>query len=243
MKFETVNLNTQDGKMSVHLHYPASSSQNPLNAIIVLQEAFGVNQNIHTVCDRFAKKGFLAIAPELFHRIKDGHQIPYSNFPEVKEALGKLSNEKLSEDLQVTYHYLKNNKNLNIGTIGIIGFCMGGFTSLLGACRLPVSYAISCYGGGLTQARHGIGFTPFVNELNQIHCPVFLLFGEKDQSIPQEQIEEIRVLLKKAQKEYEIKVYRDAGHAFLREGEKNFHPVAAADAWKDIESWLNLHVH
>jgi carboxymethylenebutenolidase len=240
-KTEKITLDTQGGQMTVHLHYPHLVSNTAAPAIIVLQEAFGVNETIQAICERFARLGFIAIAPELFHRIKDGYQIPYSDIPSVMEALGKLSNETLVEDVQVTFNYLKNNKNLKIGKIGIIGFCMGGFTSILGACRLHVDFAISCYGGGMTQPRKGIGFTPFLNELNQIHCPVFLLYGEKDPSIPMDQIDETRLLLKKAQKEYEIKIYRDAGHAFLREGEKTYHALAAAEAWKDIDSWLNVH--
>ena len=242
MKTEKLTLDTAAGKMNVHLHHPHHSTDKPIPAIIVLQEAFGVNKNIQAICVRFAQQGFLAVAPELFHRQGNDLQISYSDYPAVMKTLETLSTEGLAEDVKVTFDHLKQNKALNVGSVGIIGFCMGGFTSILGACRNNLNFAISCYGGGLTQARQGIGFTPFIEEFNQINCPLFLLFGEKDNSIPLEQVEEVRMLLKRAQKEYEIKVYRGAGHAFLREGEKTHHAEAAKEAWKDIDSWLKLHV-
>lgn len=238
MRTEKTTLETRDGPMDLHLFYPENTENKTIPAIIVLQEAFGVNANIRAICEKFAHDGFLAVAPELFHRLGNGIEIPYSNIPEIMKILGSLLTDELAEDMQVTYQFLRNMNGVTIGSIGAIGFCMGGFTSILGACRLPLHFSISCYGGGISNHRPGIGFTPIIDEFNQICCPVFLLFGEKDHSIPLEQVDLIRGQLKHDQQEYEIKVYRGAGHAFMREGEHAYHPEAAQEAWKDIGAWL-----
>jgi carboxymethylenebutenolidase len=238
MKTERILIDTRDGPMAVHLHYPEQTTDRKVPAIIVLQEAFGVNANIRSISEKFARDGYLAVAPELFHRIGSGIEIPYSDIPQMMKALGSLLTEELTEDMQVIHQFLKNMPSIHVGTIGAIGFCMGGYTSLLGACKSRLDYAISCYGGGLSHARPGIGFTPIIDDFHEIHCPVFLLFGEKDQSIPLEQVDLIRGQLKRDQVEYEIKVYRGAGHAFLREGEAAYLPEAAHEAWKDIHGWL-----
>lgn len=238
MNTKKITLDTRDGPMDLHLFYPSTPPQQAVPAIIVLQEAFGVNANIREIGEKFAKDGYLAVAPELFHRIGKGIEVPYSNIPEIMKILGSLLTEELAEDLQVTFQYLKSQQEIQLSKIGTIGFCMGGFTSILGACRLPLDFAISCYGGGVSHHRPGIGFTPIIDEFNTIHCPLFLLYGEKDPSIPLDQVEMIRGQLKRAQKEYEIKVYRNAGHAFLRKGETPYQNEAALEAWKDIEGWL-----
>ena len=243
MNTKKITLDTRDGPMDLHLFYPLTPTQASVPAIIVLQEAFGVNANIRQICEKFAKDGYFAVAPELFHRIGKGIEVPYSNIPEIMKILGSLLTDELAEDLQVTFQYLKSQQEISVSKIGTIGFCMGGFTAILGACRQPLDFAISCYGGGISNHRPGIGFTPIIEEFNGIHCPVFLLYGEKDQSIPLDQVETVRGYLKRFQKEYEIKVYRNAGHAFLRTGEAPYQEDAAAEAWKDMEAWLKPLVH
>ena len=243
MKQEKVAVQTQDGPMNLHVFYPENSGKGPIPAVIVLQEAFGVNQHIVDICQRMAGEGYLAVAPELFHRVADDLELTHGDMPKVMAVLGALENEELADDVKAAYYYLKNLKNVSISSIGTAGFCMGGFTSILGACRLPLNFAISCYGGGLSNERPGIGFKPFMNEFKKIQCPMFLLYGEKDQSIAPDQIEEVRGQLKRAEKEYEIKIYIGAGHAFLREGSPSHDAAASIEAWKDIFNWLKLHAH
>jgi len=241
MKQEKVAVATPDGPMNLHVFYPENSGKGPVPAIIVLQEAFGVNQHIVDICKRLTGEGYLTVAPELFHRVADDLELTYGDMPKVMAVLGSLANEELADDLKATYYFIKNLKNVTISSIGSIGFCMGGFTSMLAACRLPLNFAASCYGGGLTVERPGIGFKPFLNEFKKINCPVFLLYGEKDAGIPAEQIEEVRGHLKRNEKEYEIKIYVGAGHAFLREGTPAHDAGATVEAWTDISKWLKLH--
>ena len=237
-KTEKIIASTSDGPINLHVFYPEHSNTKPLTAIIVLQEAFGVNDNINSICSHFVRDGFLVVAPELFHRAGSDIIIPYDQFPKVMSILGPLTNDQLSEDVKAAYDFIKNIKNLKIEKIGSIGFCMGGFTSILAACRLPLDFAISCYGGGISNERPGIGFTPFLTEFKSIHCPVLLIYGEKDHSIPLEQIEQIRNCLKNDEINFKINVYPDAGHAFMREGQPVFHSTAAPEAWQDIINWL-----
>lgn len=241
MKEELVSVPTPDGLMNLHVFFPDSSGSTPVPAIVIFQEAFGVNGNMKEICRKFANEGYLAVAPELFHRVGNNLEFAYNDTPRVMSTLSSITNEDLIEDAKAAFDYIKNLKNISVGPIGAIGFCMGGFTSILSACHLPLQFAISCYGGGISNERAGIGFMPFLNEFKNIECPVFLLYGEKDHSIPPDQIEIIRGQLKRDQKEYEIKIYLGAGHAFLREGQPVYHPSAAPEAWKDIFSWLKQH--
>jgi len=241
MKQEKIAVPTNDGPMNLHVFYPENAAKGPIPALIVLQEAFGVNEHVIKICEKLTQAGYLAVAPELFHRIADDLTLTYGDLPKVMSILGALDNDELIDDVKASYQFLKNLKNVSISSIGSIGFCMGGFTSILGACRLPLHFAISCYGGGISNERPGIGFKPFMHEFPKIKCPVFLLYGEKDASIPADQIEEVRGHLRRAEKEYEIKIYVGAGHAFLREGTPSHDAGAAEEAWKDIFSWLKLH--
>ena len=238
MKNEKISISTQSGAINLHAYYPELPEGTTVPGIIILQEAFGVNQNILDICQEFAKQGFLAVAPELFHRAGNDITLDYHDFKKVMPILSTLTNDQLTEDVKTAYEYIQNQKFFKVNQIGSIGFCMGGFTSILAACRLPLQFAIACYGGGISNFRPGIGFEPFMEEFNKIQCPVFLLYGEKDNSIPLEQVEEVRANLKKQEKEYEIKVYLGAGHAFLRKNEPSFQPTSANEAWDDIYNWL-----
>lgn len=242
MRQEKVSVPTRDGPMNLHVFYPEMTEKAPVTAMIVLQEAFGVNQNILEICQRLTREGYLTVAPELYHRLGNDLQIRYGDMPRTMSALGSLTNEDLTEDVAVTFGWIRSLQSVSLSSVGSIGFCMGGFTSILAACNVPLDFAISCYGGGISAARTGIGFMPILDELPKLSCPVFLLYGEKDPSIPLEQVEEVRGYLKRAEREYEIKVYLGAAHAFLRERSSNFHASAAAEAWKDIFSWLKLHI-
>ncbi len=237
MAYEKTSISTHDGPMTVHIVSPQKlDGRKP--ALIVLQEAFGVNHHILNVCKKLAEHGYVALAPELFHRAGDGVTIDYTNFQAARPLLGELSNARMIDDLTQTYKLAQTLPFVDSKKIGAIGFCMGGFAAVLAACHTNLQAAISYYGGGMTAERPGFAFKPYMHEFKSLKCPVLLGFGAEDQSIPPEQIELIRAQLKQAHVQVEIKVYPEAQHGFLCDERAAFHPKMAEKGWKDIFNWL-----
>ncbi|UYL08510.1 dienelactone hydrolase family protein [Bdellovibrio sp. SKB1291214] len=237
MSYDKTRVQTHDGPMTVHIVTPDKET-GKLPALIVLQEAFGVNHHILNVCKKLAEQGYVALAPELFHRAGEGVQIEYTNFAAARPIIAELTNARMVDDLAQTYKLAQTLPTVNSAAIGTIGFCMGGVAAVLAACHLDIQAAISYYGGGMTEERPGFGFKPFMNEFKSIKCPVLLGFGEADQSIPPQQIELIKAQLKAAGVTQEIIIYPEAGHGFLCDERSAFHPKMADKGWKDIFNWL-----
>lgn len=227
---------TGSGPMDVYIAAPALEKKLPV--MIVFQEAFGVNSHIRDICRRFAKLGFLAAAPELFHRLGRHVELDYSDRKAIMPYMGSLTNEMLMEDLRDTLDLLKKLPNADLSQVHSIGFCLGGFTSLLSATRFQFKACISFYGAGVVRAREGIGLTPFVEELEQIKTPSLLFFGEKDASIPPEDVNEIRVSLSKSPNKSSIQVFPEADHGFFCDERKSYHPEAAREAWSLVKEWV-----
>jgi carboxymethylenebutenolidase len=211
----------------------------PAPALIVAQEAFGVNEHIKGVCRRLAAEGYLALAPELFHREGRGLTPSYENVPAALAHLKPLSNAGLLMDARASLGVLRRRADVDPARVGIIGFCMGGFTALLAAAHTDVAVAIAFYGGGVVRARQGIGFTPFVDDLRRVTMPVLCLFGDQDTQITMTDIDAIRDALDESEAAHDIVVYPGAGHAFFCDARAAYHPPSAADAWRRTLDWLH----
>jgi carboxymethylenebutenolidase len=123
-------------------------------ALIVLQEAFGVNDHIRDVTERFAGAGYYAVAPELFHRT-GSQEVAYDNFPEAMTAMAELNKEGLTEDLLQTSQFLQE-AGFPVASTAIVGFCMGGSVSFYAGTLDIVGAAASFYGGGVATGRFGL---------------------------------------------------------------------------------------
>jgi carboxymethylenebutenolidase len=238
MKEFKVSLPTSEGPMDLHGFIPDSASAGRLPAVIVIQEAFGVNPHMKRVCRRVASLGYAAFSPELFHRSGAGLEFGYDEFPKIKPIMGGLTNERIAEDLRAAHRHISGRPDVDPARIASWGFCMGGWASVLAACELPLAAAISFYGGGLVQPRPGIGFTPLIDRLDSIRCPMLLVYGAKDEGIPPEHIEAMRLRLASLGKVHEVEVYPDGGHGFFCEDRTAYHQASAEAAWKRATSWL-----
>ena len=123
-------------------------------AIIVLQEAFGVNSHIRDVTDRFGAQGYLAVSPELFHR-DESPEIAYDDFAAALTHMGNFTREGLERDLRDTVAYLAE-QGITPASIGIVGYCMGGTVATFADTLGIVGAAVSFYGGGVTNGRFGL---------------------------------------------------------------------------------------
>jgi carboxymethylenebutenolidase len=205
----------------------ASGKTDATRAVIVVQEAFGVNDHIRGVADRFADEGYLAVAPQLFYR--DGSpEIPYDDFSSAMPHMANLTKQGITNDLNATTDFLAT-LGFHAPNIAAVGFCMGGTVSFFAATLGTVGAAASFYGGGVTTGR--FGFAPLVELAADLRCPWLGLYGDLDQSIPVDQVEALREATNAAPVPTEIVRYPEGQHGFHCDARPDsFNEAAATDA-------------
>ena len=232
----TVSVATGGGDMDL---YDVEPDGAPHGAVIVLQEAFGVNDHIEDVTRRYAQAGYRAVAPHLFHRSGDP-ALDYGNFEKIMPHMQALSEAGLLEDLDATLGHLEG-AGFAAARVGVVGFCMGGTVAFLAAARRALGAAVTFYGGGVAEGRFGM---PSLVELAPgLKTPWLGLFGDDDQGIPVDQVESLRVAAATATVPTEIVRYPGAGHGFHCDGRPDsYHDESAHDAWKRTLDWFGRHL-
>jgi carboxymethylenebutenolidase len=226
VKAEWVTTKTPDGDMRVYVASPEGSG--PFPAIIVIMEIFGVNEHIQEVTRRYAEEGFVAASPEVYHRLAQKE----ASYEDMQVAFGlrqQLTDDQVMMDVDATYELLNNRPNVHKGQVGIVGYCYGGRVAYLAATRNPNLKAVASYYGGRIVADEP---DAPVNASANIKAPMILFFGEKDQSIPMDQVQKIDQTLKSLNKDYELVTYPQAGHGFFCDHRPaHYSAEASADAW------------
>lgn len=200
MNTEWVQLKADDGtELAAYVVRPEGE---PKAALVVVQEIFGVNQQIQKTTEEWASHGFLCIAPAMFDRVEKGVNLNY-NQADFERGYGLMQqfSEGLMDqtrDVKAAVDWLRSETGK---PVAVVGYCFGGTMAWLASTRLEVDAAVGYYGGAITQ---------FVNEEPQ--CPVMLHFGSDDQYISSE----ARDSIQNAHPEVPIFVYEGAGHAFAR---------------------------
>lgn len=238
MDARTISLLTADGPMAV---YEAVPDQPNGGAVVVIQEAFGVNGHIEDVTRRFAAEGYHAVAPHLFHRAGggpdgDGGTAPYGDFSKVMPLFEGLTDGGLLVDVDAALDHLRG-VGFADGKIGIVGFCMGGRVTFLVAAERAVGASVGFYGGGIVTGRFP-QFPMLVDRAATIQTPWLGLFGDLDASIPVEDVETLRKALTDATVETDIVRYADAEHGFHCNERPSFNPEASKDAWARTLRWF-----
>jgi carboxymethylenebutenolidase len=229
---------TADGPMRAHVAKPAGD---PRGALIVVQEAFGVNEHIEDVTRRAADAGYYAIAPDLFHRSGPGSVVEYGNFEKVMEYFKDVSgDDAVLTDIDAAREQLHRAGYADRST-GIVGFCFGGRVTFLVALRRSLGAAVGFYGGGIVTGRFP-QFPPLVGEAPQLRTPWLGLFGDQDASIPVDDVEQLRAALEAPSVDTEIVRYADAGHGFHCDQRPDYRPGDAKDAWARALSWFGAHL-
>ena len=233
MDTETLELPTADGPMPTFLATPDGPSR---GGIVVVQEAFGLNAHIEDVARRLAAVGYVAIAPELFHRSDHPGPFSYDDFAAVIPAMAALSDDLVLADVDVSLAHLAS---LGIAPerAGIVGFCMGGRVSFLVAARRSLGAAVGFYGGGIVNARFP-QFPALIGEVPTLATPWLGLFGDRDGSIPIDDVERLRVALTDAPVDADVVRYPEAEHGFFCDLRPSYAPDAAADAWVRTLAWF-----
>ena len=217
-----VELKIADGTaMAAYVARPQGASENP--GIIVFQEAFGVNPYIRDIADRFAKEGFTAVAPELFHRTGPGFEGSYTDFEGTRSHVSSLNNENLEADIQATYDWLNHDASTVPGKIVSIGFCMGGRVSFFADSILPLKGAVSFYGGGIAQG--------LLDRAKNLHGPILMFWGGVDNHILPEHTRAVEDALRTAGKDFGSVTFSYAGHGFFCDQRAAYNERASKQAW------------
>ena len=218
----SIELTAADGfRLSAWRAEPASE---PLGAVVVAQEIFGVNSHIRNVCDGFAADGYLAIAPALFDRYERGVDIGYTP-PDVakgRELKSQAQIEPALLDIDAARAAVAS-----AGKVAVIGYCWGGFVAWMAAARVPgFACAVPYYGGGILDAA-----------AEQPRCPVMAHFGERDSGIPVAGVRQLMARHPDAQ----IFIY-DADHGFNCDQRAAYNPAAAKIARERTLDFLRRYV-
>ena len=232
---ETVNVSTPDGEMAL---YDAAPDGRAKGAVIVIQEAFGVNDHIEDVTRRFSAAGYRAVAPHLFHRSGDP-RLGYDDFDQVMPQMKALSDQGIGDDLDATLAYLSG-AGFAQDRVGIVGFCMGGTVSFHTAVRYHLAAAVSFYGGGVAEGR--FGYPSQIDDAPKLQTPWLGLFGDEDKGIPVEDVEKLRSAVASAPVPTEVVRYPGAEHGFHCDARPSYHEQSATDAWKRTLDWFGQHL-
>jgi carboxymethylenebutenolidase len=240
---EDIEFKSGNDTIRGYLARPSQPERNP--GIVVIHEAFGLVEHIRDIARRFANIGYNAIAPDLYSR-KGGPSNPDDMASVMPVMFGKPDAEAV-QDLEAAAAHLRGLSGAS-GKVGAIGFCSGGRQTLLFACSSDkVDAAVDCWGGFIQRATPDAETTtsrpkPILDMVGQLHCPLFGVFGEEDQNPTVAQSDELRSRAQRAGRDVTIKVYRNAGHAFLADYRPSYREGPAAELWSDAVAFFDKHL-
>jgi carboxymethylenebutenolidase len=225
------------GDMPAYAAMPAAGGRFP--TVLVVQEIFGVHEYIRDVCRRFAKLGYMAVAPELYFRVGDPSKI--AEIPAIISTIvSKVSEDQVTADLDSTAAWAAANGG-DAARMGITGFCWGGRQTWLFACRSSrIKAAVAWYGRLIGDPNPNAPRNP-LDLAADLKAPTLGLYGGADQGIPAESIERMRQALKAAKVPSEIVVYPDAPHAFHADYRPSYREEPAKDGWNRAVAWFKAH--
>lgn len=236
-----VTIPSGDFKMPIYRAMPQGKRDLPV--VLVISEIFGVHEYIADTCRRFAKQGYLAIAPELFAR--QGDPTSFGTIQELqREIIAKTPDSEVLGDLDAALAWAGANGG-NLGKVGITGFCWGGrIVWLYAAHSRQLKAGVAWYGrlnGDTTQLqpRHPIDLAA------QLKAPVLGLYGGKDTGIPLEAVDKMKAALAAANNPAanasKFIIYPESGHAFHADYRPSYREADAKDGWQKCLAWFKEH--
>jgi carboxymethylenebutenolidase len=215
--------------------YISGSGAGRSPAVIVAQHAGGVDDFICGMCDRFAEAGFVAAAPDLYHREEP------ASADDPMTRMGRLRDDQILSDMDAAVAHAKTLAEVDPERLGVTGFCMGGRVAYLMAASRPAFSAAIVFWGGNIMTAWGDGPPPF--ELtDRISCPVLGIFGEDDPNPNPADVARIDAEMTRFGKPHEFHSYPGAGHAFMNERRPSYRPEATADAWGRSLEWFDRYL-
>jgi carboxymethylenebutenolidase len=230
-----VKIPATGGEIPAYRAMPAAGG--PFPTILVVQEIFGVHEHIKDICRRFAKLGYLAVAPELYARQGDVSKI--ENFQEIiTKVVSKVPDAQVMSDLDSTAAWAKGTGKADTTRLGITGFCWGGRIVWLYAAHNPALKAGVAWYGRLVNPPDELHPKNPIDLVGALKAPVLGLYGGADTGIPVASVEKMRSALKDAGKPCEIVLYPDTPHAFYADYRPSYRKDKADDGWERLLAWF-----
>jgi carboxymethylenebutenolidase len=225
-------------KVPVYRAQPEGKTNLPV--ILVVSEIFGVHEHIADVARRFAKLGYLALAPDLF--VRQGNPAAYPAIADVmKEVISKVPDEQVMGDLDACLAWAKNNGG-NVDKVGITGFCWGGRITWLYAAHNPKVKAGVAWYGRLVGDKSELTPEHPVDIAPTLKVPVLGLYGAKDQGIPLDSVEKMKAELAKGNSNSEFVIFQNSGHAFHADYRPSYVEADAKEGWSKCTAWFKKHL-
>jgi carboxymethylenebutenolidase len=235
-----VTIPVGDFKMPAYRAMPTGKAPAPV--VLVISEIFGVHEHIADVARRFAKQGYMAIAPELF--VRQGDAGAYGEIAKLMaEVIAKVPDSQVMGDLDATVAWAKA-QGADTDRLGITGFCWGGRITWLYSAHNPALKAGVAWYGRLVGAASATSPTQPVDVAGRLAAPVLGLYGGQDAGIPLDTVDKMRGALaagSMAAKKSTFHVYPEAPHAFHADYRPSFRKDAAEDGWQRCLAWFKAH--
>lgn len=231
---ETITLTVDGSSMPAYVARPSTPSK---SGVLVFQEAFGVNSHIRDVADRFARAGYTAVAPALYHRTDANFVGSYTDFPGIMPHMQALNTDGIAADVKASYDWLTSTGGAT--QVATSGYCLGGRVSFIAAFSAPIKAAVSYYGGGIAPSERGPGLLDRVGDVN---APLLFFWGGLDAHIGPDQYNAVEAALKEAGKDYVQVILSKADHGFFNDEKPVYNPVASRQAWALTLEFLASHL-
>jgi carboxymethylenebutenolidase len=230
-----VKVPVETGEIPAYRAMPSKGG--PFPVVLVVQEIFGVHEHIKDVCRRFAKLGYLAVAPELYSREGD-----VSKLTDIKEIISKVvskvPDKQVMADLDATVAWAKKTGKADVEKLGITGFCWGGRIVWLYAAHNKNLKAGVAWYGRLVGEKDKLHPKHSLDVVDELMAPVLGLYGAADAGIPVKTVEQMKEALKEKKKTGEIVLYPDTPHGFHADYRTSYRKEAAEDGWKRLLAWF-----
>ena len=235
-----VTIDVNGFKMPAYRAAPAGKTNLPV--VLILSEIFGVHEYIADTARRFAKAGYLAIAPELF--VRQGDAQSYGEMAKlIAEVISKVPDAQVMADLDATVAWA-GTQGGNLNKVGVTGFCWGGRqTWLYAAHSKHIKAGVAWYGRLVGNATPLTPVHP-VDVVAKLNGPVLGLYGGADTGIPVSTVAQMQNALatgSKAAQASTFVLYPDAPHAFHADYRPSYRKPAADDGWQRALAWFKAH--
>jgi carboxymethylenebutenolidase len=233
-----VRIPVKDGEIPAYRARP--DGKGPFPVVLVVQEIFGVHEHIKDVCRRFAKEGYLGIAPELYARQGDVSKM--TSIQQVLDTVvSKVPDAQVMSDLDAAVAWAQKSGEGDAGRTGVTGFCWGGRIVWLYAAHSPTLKAGVAWYGRLKGEANALQPKYPLDVVADLKAPVLGLYGGKDSGIPLADVDRMRVALQDAKKPSKIVVFPAAEHGFHADYRPSYNAEAARDAWGQCLAWFREH--
>ena len=230
-----VKIPVKDGEIPAYRAMPEKKKNCP--TVLVVQEIFGVHEHIKDICRRFAKLGYLAIAPEMYARQGNVSNIPMN---QIMPIVAKVPDDQVMSDLDAAAAWALKNGGSN--KLAITGFCWGGRVVWLYSAHNPKLKAGVAWYGQLAvpppERQSPLRPKHPIELVNDLKAPVLGLYGGKDTGIPGADVDKMKAALQAAKKPSEIVLYPEALHGFHADYRPSYNKESAQDGWKRLLAWF-----